>query len=507
MPENAGRILVVTDSPDYYSTRDMGKLYPGRVDEHDLTETPVTAEVLAPYEYVWTLTRRAENRDLMDYAAVREHARSTGARVVSHLYEYAHGSGLEFRFRDAGSKRPKIEVVAESDPVTRGFSAGDKIYWYRNSSDIDDPSVAHYAYREVVCDDDPGSGRRVLARSCETGGAVWVEERFDSGGVILACDLYSPIDLALTQGDPWILHRGTFSKYIPAGNLFGETVCYGRYQDRKLTVEELIERIRSYAERPGVEVRDEGASSEGTPVLSVRFGNPEGARFLLMSVKHGMEWENVYASLVTLDRLLEGDVIDLERFSVVAVPLLNPYGYREGVRHNASGVDLNRQLRDDWETFRGWTDEVLEPWTFDFKGHEPAAEAEAVIEQRLRQEPGLLCVIDAHAMAGPPVLMGSGPDADVVVALAAEIVEDLKDRYLVRYLDDAAPRQLTIESYPGMPGEGGTWKRSVTETPHYHIVYENTGQLPDVHATVMQTDLGAGTNLTAMRRIAESVKG
>lgn len=171
------------------------------------------------------------------YAVVREHARRTGARVVSHLLEYARGAGLPFHFRNAGATRHKLRMVADSAPITNGFSAGDTVYWYRNSSDIDEPGVGHYAYREVECEDDPRAGRKVLARSTMSGGAMWIEERFPSGGIILACDLFSPLDMALTEGDPWILHRGSFSKYIPAGDLFGETVRYGRYLERKLTVD------------------------------------------------------------------------------------------------------------------------------------------------------------------------------------------------------------------------------------------------------------------------------
>src|SRR6185503_18606839 len=108
---------------------------------------------------------------------------------------YACGSGLEFKFRNSGSERHKLRVVAESDPCTRGFAVGDRVYWYRNSTDIDEPPVGHYAYREIVCDDDPAAGRKVLARSTKTGGAMWIEERFASGGIILAYDLFSPLDL------------------------------------------------------------------------------------------------------------------------------------------------------------------------------------------------------------------------------------------------------------------------------------------------------------------------
>ncbi len=511
-----GKILAITDSPGFVSTRDLGTLYPGKVDEIDLVAEPITAATLAPYSRVWTMIRKAENAPRLDYAVVREHARRTGARVVSHLLEYARGSGLAFRFRNAGAERHKLRIVAASAPVTNGYAVGDTVYWYRNSSDIDEPSVGHYAWREVECDDDPRSGRRVLARSTAGGGAMWIEERFPSGGVILAYDLASPIDLALMEGDPWILHRGSFAKYLPAGNLFGATVRYGRYLDRRLPLPELLDRVRGLASFQGAavrtEVRDEGSATDGSPILSVRFGNPDGPCFLLMSVKHGVEWENAYGMLVTLEHLARGGIIDLERFQIVAVPVLNPFGYANGVRHNANGVDLNRQLRPDWETFRGWSDDVLEPWTFDFKGFARGAEPEAAIEARLRAEPNVACTIDAHAMAGAPVLFGAGPRAEVLHELAAKLLEEQKDRYLVRYLADARPRQLTLELYPGQPGDDepdGLFHRKVKPAPCFELTYENVGQMPDVHATVMQTDFAAGLNLTAVRHIAQhlSTKG
>ncbi len=501
MRNERDRILVVSDSPDYYSTRDLNTLYPGLVDEHDLTQGPITPAILGPYRRVWTLTRRAETSHLMDYQAIREHARRTGALIVSHLYEYARGTGLTMRFQNAGARRHKLRIVTESEPVTRGFAVGDEVYWYRNSSDIDEPGVGHYAYREVLCNDDPATGRTVLARSTMTDGAMWIEERFDSGGRILAYDLFSPLDLCLTQGDPWVLHRGTFAKYLPVGNLFGGTVRYGRYENKKLSPEELLARVRALADLPGravdVEVSEECRASDDTPILSVRFGNADGPRIQLLSVKHGMEWENAYGTLVTLEQLLHGDVIDLERCCVVAIPLLNPYGYRHGCRHNANGVDLNRNLRPDWETFRGWSDEVVEPWTFDYKGPTRASEPEAQIEERLRAEPNRICFIDAHEMTGAPILGGTGPDPDVLRSLSEEVVASLENRYLIRYLTDAAPRQLTLESYPGGP-DG----RAAEVAPVYSIWYENVGQLPDVHATVLQTDFAAEVNLTAIRCIA-----
>lgn len=509
---NSDRILVVSDSPDYYSTRDLRLLYPGEIDEFDLHSGPLTAAILAPYRKVWTLLRRVEALQKLDYRLLREHAQRTGARVVSHLLEYAHGSGSKFAFRNAESTRHRIQIVAESDPLTRGFQRGDSLYWYRNSTDIDEPPVAHYAWREVECADDPARGRTVLARSESSGNAVWVEERFESGGILFAADLFSPLDLCLTAGDPWILHRGCFNKYIPAGNLFGGTVRHGRYVNRKLSVEEVLARIRGLPDRAprgsGLEVRDEGPSSDGTPVLSVRMGNPHGPKFFLMAAKHGTEWENVYGLLNTLEILARQDVLDLKRFGIIAIPLLNPFGYRHGTRQNANGVDLNRQLRKDWDTFRGWADEVLEPWTFDFKGSRRGGEPEAAIEARLRAEPGMLCVLDAHGMATSTVFGGSGPNVDVIRGIGHSVNQTLKNRYLIRCLTESQPRQLALDRHPGQTGDEDPhtpFTRRVDAAPYYDLYYENICQLPDVHATVLQTEFATEMNLSILRQIAASV--
>jgi hypothetical protein len=140
---------------------------------------------------------------------------------------------------------------------------------------------------------------------------------------------------------------------------------------------------------------------------------------------------------------------------------------------------------------------VVEPWTFDYKGSARGSEPEAQIEARLRAEPNRICSIDAHEMTGAPILGGAGPDPEVLRSLSEEILANLRNRYLIRYLTDAAPRQLTLESYPGGP-DG----RTAEEAPVYSIWYENVGQLPDVHATVLQTDFAAEVNLAAIRCIA-----
>jgi hypothetical protein len=61
--------------------------------------------------------------------------------------------------------------------------------------------------------------------------------------------------------------------------------------------------------------------------------------------------------------------------------------------------------------------------------------------------------------------------------------------------------------YPGQPGadEGDLFRRSVPYSPCFDLFYENVGQMPDVHATVMQTDFAVEMNLATLRHIAASV--
>jgi hypothetical protein len=68
---------------------------------------------------------------------------------------------------------------------------------------------------------------------------------------------------------------------------------------------------------------------------------------------------------------------------------------------------------------------------------------------------------------------------------------------------------MTLETHPAQrqtDDVGSPFKRSVERAPVYRLYYENVGQLPDVHATVMQTDLAAEINLTILRHIAQSLK-
>jgi len=107
------------------------------------------------------------------------------------------------------------------------------------------------------------------------------------------------------------------------------------------------------AARPGVERTVIGESVRGRPIRMLAFGGggtPEGY-VLVIGRQHPPEVTGTLALVAFLETLLSDDPLAVafrERFRVLAVPLVNPDGVDLGHwRHNAGGVDLNR----DWLDF------------------------------------------------------------------------------------------------------------------------------------------------------------
>jgi len=117
-----------------------------------------------------------------------------------------------------------------------------------------------------------------------------------------------------------------------------------------------LDRLR----RRGYRLRTIGKSVRGEPLFALHLGKePRGAltrTAVVLSGVHPTEWIGVETTLRLLDALL-GE--DLGERSVVAIPIVNPDGFRRVeqdlrlgrrrfVRHNARGVDLNRNFDAHW---------------------------------------------------------------------------------------------------------------------------------------------------------------
>lgn len=147
---------------------------------------------------------------------------------------------------------------------------------------------------------------------------------------------------------------------------------------------EMLEAIERLAER-GARVTRVGRSIGGEPLLAVHLG-PERVdgrtrTSVILSGVHPNEWIGIETHLALLDRLAS---VDLAGRSIVSFPIVNPDGVlkvemnlrtgrRRFVRHNARGVDLNRNFDARWHE-RGIVQRLL---SFVFSpGSRPASEPE-----------------------------------------------------------------------------------------------------------------------------------
>lgn len=102
---------------------------------------------------------------------------------------------------------------------------------------------------------------------------------------------------------------------------------------------------------PQVEVLEIGRSVKARPVISISHDTDAPEAVLLVGRQHPPEVSGAIAMQVFVDTVLADTPLAREfreRFRMIAIPLLNPDGVAEGHwRHNAGGVDLNR----DWGPF------------------------------------------------------------------------------------------------------------------------------------------------------------
>ncbi len=132
---------------------------------------------------------------------------------------------------------------------------------------------------------------------------------------------------------------------------------------------EMLGAVRRLIEK-GYRPREIGKSVQGEPLVALHLGRePFTERFssgerrsslvrttVILSGVHPSEWIGIETCFALLEQLLASDLGDR---AVIAVPLVNPDGVRRVdanlragrrrfVRHNARGVDLNRNFDDGW---------------------------------------------------------------------------------------------------------------------------------------------------------------
>jgi hypothetical protein len=146
---------------------------------------------------------------------------------------------------------------------------------------------------------------------------------------------------------------------------------------------DMLRAVLALADR-GATVKVIGRSVKREPIFAVEVGDRSRARVpttVVLAGLHPNEWIGVETCLALLDRIASAD---LDGRAVLAVPVANPDGVlrveddlragrRRFVRHNAHGVDLNRNFDASW-TRRGLPARLL-PFLYR-RGKRPASEPE-----------------------------------------------------------------------------------------------------------------------------------
>lgn len=123
---------------------------------------------------------------------------------------------------------------------------------------------------------------------------------------------------------------------------------------------EVLSEIERLGAREGYDVQQIGRSVEGEPLIALHLGQRSRGTLartaVVLSGVHPMEWIGIETHLRLLQRLAG---VDLRDRAIIAIPVVNPdgmrrldKGLRDGrrrfIRHNARGVDLNRNFDASW---------------------------------------------------------------------------------------------------------------------------------------------------------------
>lgn len=478
-------ICLLSDRPGGEVSSSLNLLYPGRVTDLSILEADHGIEALRPYSHVVTMVGRRANIDRLNYAAVRQFAEE-GGTVASCLSEYAHSRGLPMVktvLPPGDTSHPGIRICAQSD-ITRGFAPGDVTPWFgKVAGGIYNHLHANQYYQRQIMGLEGAGSTTILGVSTINAGAMLIEERVGEGR-IMAHDLLSP-------SPPYFDSWGSTNKYLFLGNLIGGSVRYGKHYPRKLPYDELMVQMQQLAERlPGLTCVEEGACSDGRPLMSLNVGTPGKPAFFFHNGMHGWEWEAGYG-LLHLAELLGGDEppegLTPDRYFLKLIPQINPYGYDMDFRHNANGVDLNRNADFVWDPFVGGEDS-WQPWDFDYKGPAPASEPEVRIAQEIVRQLHPVGMLDFHT-AYYEVLKPHKGDRELIDAIHREIDERIEDRYIAQVPYSTEYKQVgKFVELNWKPNQPNLFLWAAEQGVPVSLLIEMSGNRSGTHALVMNVD-------------------
>jgi hypothetical protein len=307
----------------------------------------------------------------------------------------------------------------------------------------------------------------------------------------------------LSLDEPFYANVTAYYKYWFLANCVADTgrVSLAEYYPRKLRYPELVDAMREAARRwPTMRLVEEGPACGDYRMYSLNLGRPGKPLYFLYAAAHGSEWEPGYGLFTFAKHLAQGHLaksIDLERVSIKILPILNPSGYDAVGRHNAHGVDLNRQGDHFWKEFLGrdsTRDGQYGPRDSDWKGTGPFTEPETQVYRRIIANPDLYCALDFHGNASatnnklgvlPPT--GAADNARRAFELQWLVNASLERRFLLRQTDEEEPSVYRLERlYPDGPRP---MLLNTAARGRYGLLVELTAGYADSYGTVLQSEV------------------
>ncbi len=352
---------------------------------------------------------------------------SEGGTVVMDIRAFAALNGLKTKSVDLKT----IKVVKESE-ITSGYKKGEPIV-YNNKGTL-------------IALESPVKGSITILGESDKGDAVLVSQKAGKGKIV-AVDM-------LSLNEPKV-YAGTENKYLFMVNAIGNRVRFGRYFPEKIKYPDYVEMMKQFVKNnPSVKLTEEGEATGDYKIYSLSMGNPSNPGIFIYSNTHGNEWENSYGTFSFVEYLAEHPdqkIIDLKKYYLKVIPLLNPYGHENMTRQNGNKVDLNRNGDYQWEQFSG--EKPYQPGVYDWKGTAPFSEPEAQTLRKAAESGNFIAFLDIH---GNP--SGTGFNKSLSVSGTAKpdafekgqqfektFNEALADRYILQQTHEKIVKPMLID--------------------------------------------------------------
>lgn len=337
----------------------------------------------------------SDGNKVSQYKKLINNYTSAGGTVVMDIRDFASLNDLAIK-----SIALKKILVKEESGITAGYKKGEPIV-YHNQGKLTGLAKTK-------------EGISILGQS-DKGEAVLVSQKRGQGRII-AVDM-------LSLKEPKV-YADTENKYLFLVNAIGNRVKYGRFFPERLKYAAFAAMLEDLARRhPSIKLIEEGEATGGNKIYSLSMGNPAGPGIFIYSNTHGNEWENSYGTVNFIQYLAEHpdqNILDLNKYYLKVIPLLNPYGYEHMTRQNGNGVDLNRNGDNKWEQFTGQDPANYKVGVYDWKGTAPFSEPEAQTLRKAGQSGNFIAFLDIH---GNPSGTGFNKSISVATANKADALE------------------------------------------------------------------------------------